>query len=250
MESQLAISLDHGVLSLRFDRPEKKNAITNAMYAAMADALARANTDAEVGAVLFEGSREIFTSGNDLSTFLNASSQHTDWPVVRFIRGLIACDRPMIAAVHGPAIGIGATMLLHCDLVYMAPTAYLHMPFTELATVPEAGASFLLMQRYGRQIAGELLIAGSKISSARALTMGLVNDVIPEVELDGRVREAARLIARKPRDAMAETKRLMRGDDTALRAHVDREIAAFAACLGSAEMQGVIAAKLARKAAG
>lgn len=248
MTDEIKTSVENGVMRIRFDRESKKNAITNEMYSALDRAFREAAANDEVRAILFEGGDEIFTAGNDLSAFMARPefTAENKPPVWLFIEAVAYCPKPVVAAVSGPAIGIGATILLHCDLVYADDTAYIHMPFVDLAAVPEAGASYLLPQRFGRQIAAELILLSEKVSARRAYEMGIVNAVV-----DGDVRahafSVAERLAQKPPQAMQKSKALMHGDQSGFAAHLPGEMETFARCLQSEEMQGVIAKMMAKK---
>lgn len=248
MAEHILETLESGVLHLRFNREDKKNAITNEMYAALAAGFARAAEDDDVRAVMLEGGDEIFTAGNDLSAFAGAPNLTGGEkpPVWQFIENVANCPVPVVAAISGLAIGIGSTILLHCDLVYADDSAVFHMPFTDLATVPEAGASYILPRRFGRQIAGEFLLLSEKVSARRAYDMGLVNEVV-----QGDVRLHAKLVAErlaeKPPKALQKAKALMFGKQKALHEHIPVEMEAFAKCLQSEEMQAVIMKMMMKK---
>lgn len=245
MTEHILTSQDAGVLHVRFNRPDKKNAITVEMYEALAAAFRDAQDDPDVRVIQLEGSDEIFTSGNDLAGFLMPFQGAGDPPVFQWIKAAVRSTKPLVAAVSGPAIGIGSTILLHFDLVYADRSAYFHMPFTDLATVPEGGASFILPRRFGPKIAADFLIACDKVTPYRALEIGFINGVV-----DGDVREHAtaisRRLAQKPPSAMRKTKELMRADMDALLTHIDVEGREFAACMASDEMKQVIMAMMAK----
>lgn len=241
-------TLENGVLHLRFDRVEKKNAITNEMYAALAAGFAKAATEEEIRAVMLEGSDEIFTAGNDLAAFAAWPEVDSDEkpPVWEFIENVATCPVPVVAAVSGLAIGIGSTILLHCDLVYADDSAVFHMPFTDLAAVPEAGASYILPRRFGRQIAAEFLLLADKVSARRAYDMGFVNEVIQgDVRLHAKL--AAERLADKPPHALQKSKELMYGGQDELLTHIPVELKEFGACLRSEEMQKVIMKMMMKK---
>ncbi|HPD58271.1 MAG TPA: enoyl-CoA hydratase-related protein, partial [Smithellaceae bacterium] len=174
-----------GILTIEFNRPDKKNSITAAMYQMMADALKDGEQDNEVRAILICGKPDIFTAGNDLEDFMNTSKQgdFADRPVVHFMRQLSSASKPVIAAVAGAAIGIGTTLLLHCDMVYAADTAKFSMPFAPLGLCPEFASSMLLQQIVGFPRAAEKLLLGEPFSAREAYEMGLVNKVLPANEL-------------------------------------------------------------------
>ena len=204
----------NGVATIEIARPEKKNALTGAMYRAMADGLNAAATDPAVRAVLITGQPGIFTSGNDLEDFMQrppgSGSGNDESPVFRFMRALIDCDKPVVAAVTGAAIGIGTTMLLHCDLVYVSDEARLAMPFVGLGLVPEFGSSLLLPQRIGQARAAEKLLLGDPFTGAEAVELGLANAVLPAGEVANHARRVAERFNALPPGAVRETKRLLR----------------------------------------
>lgn len=237
------ISKDSGVLTLTFNRLEKKNAITAAMYQSLADALKDAEADATVRAVLIAGQPQIFTAGNDLDDFLKNPPSGADSPVFQFMQRMIDCSKPIIAAVAGPAVGIGTTLLLHCDLVYAAENARLSMPFSQLGLCPEFASSLLLPQLAGSQRAAEKLLLGEPFLAAEACAMGLVNRVLPADELLPFARaQAAKLVA-LPASSVRATKRLMKADQVAaIKARIMEENLAFGTMLGTREAKEAFAA--------
>lgn len=210
-------SLDHvsatvadRVLHLVLDRPEKKNALTRAMYARLADSLAEAAGDADVRAVVLSGAGGVFTGGNDLGDFMMDPPTGPDSPVFRFLSEASGFPKPLVVAVEGPAIGIGTTILPHCDLAYASPDAVFKMPFVDLGLVPEAASSLLLPRLVGRTRAAEWLMLGEAFSAEAALAAGLLNEVVASpVE---RALERARALAQKPPAALRQTKALLRRD--------------------------------------
>lgn len=205
--AEIKTSIEDRILKIVIDRPAKKNALTGAMYTAMAAALDGAASDSAVRAVIITGSGDFFTSGNDLQDFLSHATGDKDRPAFRFMRALTGLDKPVIAAVNGPGIGIGTTMLLHCDFVYAAPDAYLHMPFVDLAVVPEFASSLIVPLMVGRARAAELLMLGEKMSVEEAVADGFVNAIVDE-PLE-RAREVALRLAAKAPGALRRTKALM-----------------------------------------
>jgi enoyl-CoA hydratase/carnithine racemase len=199
-----------GVATIEIARPEKKNALTQAMYSAMADALAAADADPAVRAVLITGQPGIFTSGNDLEDFMQRPPQGEDSPVFQFMKALAGCGKPVVAAVTGAAIGIGTTMLLHCDLVYVSDEARLAMPFVSLGLVPEYGSSLLFPQRIGHVKAVEHLLLGDPFTGERAVEMGIANAVLPAGEVVTHARRMAERFNALPPGAVRESKALMR----------------------------------------
>lgn len=200
----------NGVATIEIARPEKKNAITVDMYAAMAAALRSATSDANVRAVLITGQPGIFTSGNDLEDFMQRSKQGVDSPVFQFMKALFTCEKPVVAAVTGAAIGIGTTMLLHCDLVYVSDEARLAMPFTSLGLVPEFASTLILPQLLGHAKAAEKLLLGDPFSPQDAVDLGVANAVLPAGEVVNHARRIAERFNSLPPGAVRESKKLMR----------------------------------------
>jgi enoyl-CoA hydratase/carnithine racemase len=199
-----------GVLTLTFNRLDKKNSITAAMYAALADALAAARDDAAVRAVVIQGHELIFSAGNDLADFLNDPPAGADAPVWRFLHGLRSFPKPLVAAVCGAAVGIGTTLLLHCDLVYAGDNAKFSLPFVNLGLCPEAASSLLLPARLGHVRAAEALLLGEPFGAEQATEWGLVNRILPPGEVNNFAQAQARRLADKPQSALVATKRLMK----------------------------------------
>ena len=241
--TSLGISVEDrgGVRHVMLDRPEKKNALTVAMYAVLAEAVTSASRD-DVGALLIGARGDTFTAGNDLRDFLDQPPHGEDAPVIRFLIGLATTDVPVIAAVRGNAVGIGTTMLLHCDLVYAASNVRLRVPFVDLGLVPEAGSSVLLPRRIGRARAGAALFLGESIAADQAYAAGLVTKILPDGELDAAADAAARAIAAKPRQAVRETKRLISHDRDAIVGAIKRETEAFRARLATDEARAAMSA--------
>lgn len=212
------------ILKIVLDRPAKKNALTRAMYLAMAVALERAATDGEVRAVVLTGSGDFFTSGNDLQDFLAHGTGDGDRPSFRFMHALAGLDKPVVVALNGPGIGIGTTMLLHCDFVYAAPGAYLHMPFVDLAVVPEFASSLTVPLLVGRARAAELLLLGEKMNAEEAVADGFVNAV--DDDPLARAMDVARRLAAKAPGALRRAKTLMRRplEDVAARIRAEGEL--------------------------
>jgi enoyl-CoA hydratase/carnithine racemase len=247
--SDVRIESAEGVTTIAFNRPEKKNAITDEMYGMVADALAAAAADEAVRAVIIAGEGPDFTAGNDISMFAAVAAGQADITesnVQRFLATISAFPKPVIAAVTGRAIGVGVTMLLHCDLVYVAEDAALTMPFVDLGVVPEAGSSRLLPARIGHVRAFALFALGEPLSGADAVTLGLANAALPTPEVLGAAQAAARTLAAKPAGGLAATKRLMRDTD-AIRAAIEADDEAFRERLMSPEAGAAFAAFAARK---
>lgn len=199
-----------GVATIEIARPEKKNALTQAMYDAMAEALNAAQADNAVRAVLITGQPGIFTSGNDLEDFMQRPPAGEESAVFRFMKALVGCDKPVIAAVTGGAIGIGTTMLLHCDFVYVADDARLAMPFVGLGLVPEFASSLLVPQLMGARGAAEKLLLGDPFTGEQAVEAGIANAVLPAGEVLKHARRIAERFNSLPPGAVRESKQLLR----------------------------------------
>jgi enoyl-CoA hydratase/carnithine racemase len=200
----------NGVAVIEIARPEKKNALTQAMYTAMTEAIAAAEADSSIRALLITGQPGIFTSGNDLEDFMQRPPAGEDSPVFQFMKALADCGKPVVAAVTGGAIGIGTTMLLHCDLVYVSDEARLAMPFVGLGLVPEYASSLLVTQRVGYAKATELLLLGEPFNGESAVEMGIANAVLPAAEVVNHARRMAERFNALPPGAVRESKALMR----------------------------------------
>src|SRR6266436_2852436 len=212
MNEHVKAELTDGILVLTLQRPEKKNALTGAMYDALSDNLERAETDSAIKVVLFQGDGDSFTAGNDLADFAaQANGRNSEEsPAFRFIGNLGKAKKPLIAAVQGNAVGIGTTMLLHCDLVYLADNARLITPFVNLALVPEAASSWLLPLRIGHARAYAMFALGEPMEAAAAVASGLANAVVPQSELRKKALDAAIALTKRPAGSLSLTKKLMR----------------------------------------
>ncbi|MEM5434869.1 enoyl-CoA hydratase [Paraburkholderia diazotrophica] len=220
------------VLTIAFNRPDKKNAITAAMYQTMADALVQAHADASVRAIVIRGSVGIFSAGNDLEDFLNKPAVSEDAPVSQFLRAISTAEKPVVASVAGAAIGVGTTLLLHCDLVYAADTAMFSMPFSQLGLCPEAASSLLLQRVAGYQAAAEKLMLGEAFDAKEAQRMGFVNRVLPAAEVDAFAMKQAQKLAALPASSLRVTKQLMkRATQHELRTQMTDEAVHFAKML-------------------
>ena len=225
--SDILTHVEAGVMTLTFNRVDKKNSITRAMYAALADGLERAAQDAAVRVVLIQGDATVFSAGNDIGDFQNAPADpgpREEQPVWRFLRAIASFPKPIVAAVCGPAVGVGTTLLLHCDLVYAGDNAAFALPFVNLGLVPEAGSSLLLPQMLGYHRAAEALLLGEPFMAEAALEVGLVSRVLPPTECNAVAQQQARKLAAKPLASLVETKRLMKGSQqAAVLARMDEE---------------------------
>ena len=208
--SDILIHTEAGVMTITLNRVEKKNSINQAMYGVMADALLQATDDTAVRVVVFQGDITIFSAGNDIGDFLNGPTSTQESPVFRFLRGISSFPKPIVAAVCGPAVGIGTTMLFHCDLVYAGDNAAFSMPFVNLGVCPEAASSLLVPQMMGYHRAAEALLLGEPFMAEAALEVGLVNRIVPPTEANNLAQAQARKLAAKPLSSLIETKRLMK----------------------------------------
>lgn len=244
--SHVAVESAEGVVSVRLQREEKKNALTVAMYAAMADALEAVKADPAARVVLFTGGPRVFTAGNDLQDFLDPGRDGT--AVGRFMQALLHFDKPAMAAVNGYAVGIGTTMLLHCDLVVAATDAKLKMPFVDLGLVPEFGSSMLLPRLVGMQRASALLLMSEMFSGQQAYEFGIATTAAPPERVQEVALEQARRLARKPPSAVRKTKALLRqATREAAEPVIEREAALFLEALGSDEAREAMAATLEKR---
>jgi enoyl-CoA hydratase/carnithine racemase len=244
MSEQVNVSRSDGVCEIRLNRPEKRNAITLAMYGALTDALNEARADDNVRVVLLSGAGASLTAGNDLNDFMREPELNDENNAVRFLRLLPTFRKVLIAAVHGQTVGIGVTLLLHCDLVVAARSAQMTMPFVKLGLVPEAGSSLLLPRLVGHHRAAELLLLGRPLDAAAALSMGIVNRVTDDATLMDEARALARAVAEQPPAALLATKRLLRSESGSVPARIEEELEAFRAQLGSTEFKSAIQAFL------
>lgn len=236
------------VARITLDRPEKKNAITAQMYAQLAAALAAADADPQVRAILLSGSRDCFTAGNDLADFLERPPAGTGSPTWRFFEVLPNLAKPLVAAVGGPAIGIGTTLLLHCDLVYASSAARFQLPFVPLGIVPEFGSTYLLPLLAGYQRAAELLLLGEPFDAQKARELGLVCEITSPEDLFGTAEKAAQRLAELPPASLRLTKRLLRSAHAErVRATIEEEGRIFRERLDSPEAKEALRAFLEKR---
>ncbi|WP_079253901.1 enoyl-CoA hydratase [Endozoicomonas arenosclerae] len=241
-DNNVVLEQSGAVLIITMNRPEKKNALTSAMYTAMANALAEADKNDAIRVVMIQGYTDAFTAGNDLGDFLK-EGLGLDSPVMTFLRQLVAFEKPLVAAVSGVAVGIGVTMLLHCDLVYVAKNSKLRLPFVNLALVPEAASSLLLPEVMGHQRASELLMLGDFFSADTARDYGIANDSVDTDHVFEEALAKAELLATKPAEALKATKKLLK---QSYRSDVEKRIAdegiIFAERLQSDEAREIMSA--------
>ncbi len=246
--TDISISREQGVLALGLNRPGKLNAITRDMYATLAREINDANADEEIGSVLIYGEGEDFTSGNDVNDFLEHPPTGDDSPVWHFLTALRDFSKPLVAAISGRAVGVGVTMLFHCDYVIAAKNSKLSMPFVNLGLVPEAGSSYLLPLIAGHHRAAEMFMLGEVFTAQRGYEAGFINEVVDEEEVAVRAGERAKHLADQPRTAIRETKRLLReAHQQQLTAVMAEEARLFTAALGSDETRQAFMNFLMRK---
>jgi len=241
-------SKENGILRIEFNRPDKKNSITAAMYQLMADAIKDGEADTAVRVILFCGKPDVFSAGNDLEDFMNTKGDLENRPVAQFLSGLSMASKPVIAAVSGMAIGIGVTLLLHCDQIYAAEHTKFSMPFAKLGLCPEFASSLLLPEMIGYHRAAELLLFGESFSAEQAFDMGLVNKVLPAADLMTHAYTQAAKLVILPASSLRTTKRLMkaRHAETVI-AHMVEEGSQFSAMLQSPEAKEAFTAFFERR---
>lgn len=249
MTEHVEVSRQGAVQVLRFARPEKKNSLTGAMYRALSAALEQGDQSADIAANVICGSGGIFCAGNDIGEFL-ANGQGTGGVlenVLTFIQLLPVLKKPLIAAVDGPAVGIGATLLFHCDLVYATPGATFATPFLDLGLIPEAASSLLMPKQIGYHRAFELLVLGEKFSAERAVQAGFVNKIVPPGEIEREALSAAGRLAAKPPEALAIARRLLRGETSDILKRAQDEALLFRQRLASPEAREAFQAFLEKR---
>ncbi|HET8724878.1 MAG TPA: enoyl-CoA hydratase-related protein [Anaeromyxobacteraceae bacterium] len=251
MTEHVRVTVAERVTEIELLRPEKKNALTGAMYDAMSEAIARTEGDPELRVALLHGQPDCFTSGNDLADFLAAGTdpaRGVDFPAARFLSAIRTARKPLVAAVGGVAVGIGTTMLLHCELVYAAPGSRFQMPFVPLGLAPEGGSSLLLPLAAGHARAAELLLLGRPFGPEKAVAAGIVNEIVPEDRLLATAREAARALAALPAESVRITKEwLRRPHAAALEERMAEELRVFGERLHSPEARAALARFFDRK---
>ncbi len=225
--SDILTHTEEGILTITLNRVAKKNSLTGAMYAAISDALEAAAADPVVRVAVIQGHETIFSAGNDIGDFLKAPPS-ADSPVIRFLRVISTFPKPLVGAVCGAAVGVGTTLLLHCDLVYAGDNAAFSLPFVNLGLCPEAGSSYLLPRLMGHQRASEALLLGDPFTAETALEVGLINRIVPPAEVHALAHRQAQRLAAKPLASLIASKRLMKQEQAApVAARLDEEIAIF-----------------------
>lgn len=246
MTDDVIVEKHDGVLRIVMNRAAKKNALTGPMYDAMTAALAQADASDDIRAVVLEGSGGAFTAGNDLADFLATATRGQESRAFYFIEKLAALDTPIVAAVDGVAVGVGTTLIFHCDLVYATAGAKFRMPFVDLGLVPEAGSSLLAPLRLGMAKASEYILLAEPFDAQAAKEAGLVNAIVPAQDLSRTAMEAARKLAAKPAGALKASRALLRGDRAELKAAIRRESDAFATALKSPDARKAFEAFLSK----
>lgn len=247
MSEHVNITVSDGIQKLTLNRADKKNALTQEMYGILADSLNDAETNKDIRVTIITGSADSFTSGNDIMDFLQNPAQDENSPVIRFLHALANIRKPLIAAVNGLAVGVGTTMLLHCDLVFVSESATFSLPFVNLALVPEAASSLLLPKMLGHQRAAELLMLGETFTPKKALELGFINDIVAPSKLEEVALAAATKLAAKAPEALRLTKSLMKGDTDVILKQMQTEGEAFATRLTSPEAREAMQAFMERR---
>lgn len=242
MSEHVRVERQDSVLEIALARPERRNAITVAMYAALAEAIESASKDPSVRAITLRGEGQDFAAGNDLADFLEAAPRvEEEIPVWRLLRVLATCETPILAAVHGNCVGIGTTMLLHCDLVIADDSARFSMPFVDLALVPEAASSLLFPRLAGRRRAARYLLLGEPFGAEEAQAIGLISHRAPSGELEAKLRDLVQALLSKPAEALRQTQKLLRrGTEEEILERMKLEGSVFAERLSSPEVQAAI----------
>ncbi len=248
MAETVIVTVENGIQTLQINRADKKNALTQEMYGILADSLRAAEDDPSIRVSLITGTDDSFTSGNDIMDFIQNPASGEDSPVIQFLQALAEIRKPLIAAVNGLAVGVGTTMLLHCDLVYASKNAVFSLPFVNLALVPEAASSLLLPRMLGHQRAAELLLLGDNFSAEAAHRAGIVNSVVSEQDLQKTALEAATKLAAKAPEAVRLTKSLMKGNLDDVKQAMRAEGKIFRDRLVSPEAQEAMQAFMERRA--
>jgi enoyl-CoA hydratase/carnithine racemase len=247
-DANINYSVEDAVFIISINRPEKKNALTPSMYQALGDGILQAENDSAIHVIVLSGSDDCFTSGNDVSGFVANEDSSGERPSVVFMHAISQANKPVIAAISGLAIGIGTTLLTHCDLVYASQNCFLQMPFSRLGVCPELASSLLLPRFMGHQRAAELLLLGERFSAEQAREYGLVNRVLPQNEYLEFALSKAHELAALPNEAIQTSKRLMkRNIASEIPGTIDLELKEFSRLLKTPEAQAIVKAFLDRK---
>src|SRR5215831_2937618 len=246
--SDIVTERSNGILRVELNRPERKNALTGAMYAGLADIFNKAAEDEEVRVVLWHGAGDSFSAGNDVGDFLKNPPGPSESPQSRLMDAFIGFEKPIVVAVRGAAVGAGTTMLTHCDVVYAGESARFQLPFINLALVPEFGSSYSLPARIGHLRAAELFLLGEPFGAARAAELGLVTRVVPDQHLFATAMETAQKLAAKPSGALRDSKRLLKqGSIDQVKAAIKREMQEFSEHVRSADAKEALSAFLEKR---
>lgn len=249
-DENIKYSVDDKLFVIEIHRPEKKNALTPGMYASLAQGINQANAESSINVILLRGVDDCFTSGNDVSGFLASETPSTERPSVAFMNALNDSEKPIVAAISGLAIGIGTTLLFHCDLIFASENCFLQLPFTRLGLCPEAGSSYLLPQQIGHVRAAELLLLGDRFSASKAKEYGIINDVLPQEQYLEHALSKAKELAALPADSVQSSKRLLkRGHQNSVSETIEVELAEFARLLETPDAQAIVEAFLNKKKA-
>lgn len=226
-QEEILVAVEQGIMTISLNRPEKKNALTDAMYGKINEALTEAAHNDEIQVVLFHGNSDCFTAGNDIGDFLKASSNLTETNVVKMLMILADFAKPVVAAVHGNAVGVGTTILLHCDIVVAAKNSIFAMPFVPLGLCPEAASSLLLPQLAGYHQAAELLLLGEAFDSDKAMSIGLINRLVDEKEVKLQGMAICQKLAGLPSESVLVTKKLMKSSSDNIKERMGQEFQTF-----------------------
>lgn len=239
MSELVSSEVINNVLHIEFHRTDKKNALTSEMYTSLTQILSRAKNNDEVNVVLYKGGKDCFCAGNDISDFLEQPVLEEGTPVLKFLHELATFDKPMVAAVSGPAVGIGTTLLLHCDLVYATNETYFSLPFVDLGLCPEAGSSYLLTRQLGYVRAAELLLLAEPFDAAKAKEYGIINDIVDTDTYFEVAQQKAEKLASKPSHALRVSRQLLRSNSGLVCKAIEREARSFSELLGSDEAKAI-----------
>lgn len=249
-DPNILYSIEDAVFIIQINRPAKKNALLPGMYTALADGLRLADADNSVNAIVLRGVDDCFTSGNDVNGFVDNDNNAGERPSTQFMKTISTTRKPVIAAISGLAIGIGTTLLFHCDLIYASEQCFLHLPFTRLGVCPEAGSSYLLPKQIGHCRAAELLLLGDRFSATKAKEYGIINEVLPQNEYLQHAMDKAKELASLPAQSVQTSKALLkREQETALCETIDIELQKFGELVKTPEAQAIVQAFLNKKKA-
>ncbi len=247
-DKNIRYSVDGKVFVMEIHRPEKKNALLPTMYAALAAGLRQANEEPSINVILIRGIDDCFTSGNDVSGFVASQTASSERPSVAFMMALNESRKPIVAAISGLAIGIGTTLLFHCDLIYASEDCFLQLPFSRLGLCPEAGSSYLLPKEVGHVRAAELLLLGDRFSAAKAKEFGIINEVLPQDQYLQHAMIKAAELAALPADSVQTSKALLRrGQQSSVADTIEVELDEFARLLQTPDAQAIVQAFLNKK---